>query len=109
MAQSPQQRDALQRQAIDETLVCIILGEQVDSRNLLQETSEVQTRHDVELVVRRMFKNELDDRVKKLVQKELKTSNFEELITAIVSKALARYHEILFTRKSAWQNQLGKK
>jgi hypothetical protein len=91
---------------VHETLACISIGELVHVRQLNEAAGDNWTKQQIEQIARKVVKSELDDNVTKILKRELKTKAIEDTITSIVSQALARYHEILFTRKSTWQNQL---
>jgi len=93
--------------AVQETFVGILTGDPAPSSRALQEGSEEPfTKQQIEQIVRRVLKSELEDGVVRLLKKELKSGNFEELVTGVTSRALAKFFEIMFTRRSTWQNQL---
>lgn len=90
--------------AVQQALVGVLLNEQ-PAAVALHESDDL-TKADVERIVRRVLKSELEDAVVKCLSKELKAQKFEDAVTKITANALATYHEILFTRKSTWQSQL---
>jgi hypothetical protein len=96
------------REAISKAIVGILLGEKLSVQSLQEaEVTAADIKADVKAEVKRSIK-ELDDKVLKMIAKELKTDKFEEIVTKIVANALAKYHEILWTRKSTWNKFLSK-
>lgn len=73
---------------------------------VLERKSSGLDKTDVEALVRRVMKKELDSELTKTLLKQLKTDDCEKLIAVLVGKVLARFFEIMFTRKGSWQSQL---
>jgi hypothetical protein len=96
--------------AVNQVLVETLCGEQ-PVRRLVENNNSADslTRPEIEKIVRRVLKNDLEDKVLSIIKRELKATTFENAVTDVVVKALARYHEIMFTRKSTWTNQLRSK
>ena len=86
-----------------EAVSSILVGE--SSRpGVLCESAEEKAA--VERAVRSFLKKELPDSVTKQLKKALKEEDFESIVTAVTSKVLAKFFEIMWTRKSTWQSQL---
>jgi len=99
----------VQREAALAAIADIMVGN-IDAlsltRRYVPEAEEVLSKQQVEQIVRKILKADLEDRVLQILKQELKSQNFEGIVTGVTSRALARFFEIMFTRKSTWQNQL---
>lgn len=102
----PSKAEAIQ-QAVDYALADLLVSSPVRTPAVVQE-ADALTRAEVEQVVRRVLKKELEDGVAKVLKRSLKDGDGEGLVTEITGKALAKFFEIMFTRKSTWQKQLSK-
>lgn len=93
-------------EALHQAIASISIGEQ--SRQVLHEDSVPPgiTQQEVERVVKRVLKNDLESSVVAILKKELKSGSGEQLVKDVVSRTLEKFWEILLTRKSTWQNQL---
>jgi len=96
------------RSIVEQTLIDILTGETAQVQQI-QEADSALTKPEIEQIVRRVLKSELDDGVVRLLKKELKSGSFDDLVTGITSRALAKFFEIMLTRRSTWQNQLKSK
>ena len=98
--------------AIDRAINEAIADSLIGGPQLIQEKSGAVTQQDLAQEVKRqlakVIKSELDAKIVAELKKQLKSDTNEELVAKMVSKVLARFFEIMFTRKGQWQKQLTK-
>ena len=94
-------------QEILEAISSLLVGEPTRPGVLFEATSEDKA--SIERAVRSYLKRELPDTVSKQLKKALKEEDFEKIVTAVTSNVLAKFFEIMWTRKSTWQSQLKSK
>lgn len=99
-------RLTLEQYAVEETLRDLLLGRACRACRVLADKSDELTRSDIKKIVQQTLKRELPDELQLALKKQLKANDFESLVTEITSRALAKFFEIMFTRRSTWQNQL---
>ena len=99
--------DAILRRSVTLAIAGVIVGETAKRR--VTESEDQLTKQQIEKIVRGVLKSELEDSVLKLLKRELKSDNFDSTVVDITSRALAKFAEILFTRKGTWQSQLKRK
>jgi len=100
---------SLYDKAVIEAIASLALGEVAQASckpSFLSEADAAATKADIERVVRRVLSKELDAAVLKAVKKELKSQDYNDAVVGVTSKALAKFFEIMFTRKSTWISQL---
>jgi hypothetical protein len=93
------------RGAIQSVVASILTGEHAQPARLV----EAGAKKEVEAEVKKYLNRELDGAVVKELKKALKTDEIQNVIISLVADTLAKWNEILFTRKSTWTNQLKKK
>lgn len=97
------QHNFLTEAAILFGVAAVLMEEPSTPRRIEEDKVE---KAEVERAVRSYLKKELPSSVMAQLKKAAKDEEFEAIVSAVTGKVLARFFEIMWTRKTTWQSQL---
>lgn len=100
------QTDELLATAVRESIADGLLARPWPALLTEAKNDEGPSRAEIAKMVRKILKHDLDKELQDAVQKALKAEDSEKLVTELTGRTLAKFFEILFTRRGTWQNQL---
>lgn len=102
---NPGQRQALLAEAVSSAIADSLLPPVRIPAVQLNE-AEGPSKAEVARVVRKVVKQDMDKEILALVKDALKSEDSEKIIAELTGRTLAKFFEILFTRRGTWQSQL---
>ena len=87
------------------SIAAILLGDNKPAKSPVCEADDVTITR-VRKEIKDYMANKLDDKVVAIVKKQLKSDTFDAAVSAVTADVLARFFELMFTRKSTWKSQL---